>query len=56
MGAVEKARQRRSHPWAMLTYSSVRSARPSACGLAGRVFLNSPNSFLRWYFIYAISL
>jgi len=44
MGAVEKVRQRRSRPLAVLTYSSVRSARPSGCGLAGRAFLNSPFS------------
>ncbi len=29
----------------VLTYSSVRSARPSGCGLAGPAFLNTPLFF-----------
>ena len=37
---VEKGRQLRSRRFAVLTYSRVRSARPIACGLAGRNFLN----------------
>jgi hypothetical protein len=41
-GSVEKGRQRRSRHLAVLTYSFVRSARPSGCGLAGRAFLNTP--------------
>ena len=48
--SVEKCRQRRSRPLAVLTYSSVRSARQSGCGLpferpqdrTGRAFLNTP--------------
>ena len=44
--SVEKGRQRRSRPLAMLTYFFVRSARPSGCGLAGRAFLNTPNFFV----------
>jgi len=31
---LRQAGQRRSRPLAVLTYSSVRSARPSSCGLA----------------------
>jgi len=38
-GNVEKWRQRRSRPFAVLTYSSVRSARQSAFGLADHTFL-----------------
>ena len=45
--SVEKCRQRRSRPLAVLTYSLVRSALPSGCGLAGRAFLNTPLSFIR---------
>jgi hypothetical protein len=37
---VEKARQLRSRLFVVLTNSLVRSARPSACGLAGQAFLN----------------
>jgi len=46
---VEKSRQRRSRPFAVLTYSPVRSARQSACSLAERTFLNIPKCF--WRFI-----
>jgi hypothetical protein len=46
-GSVEKDRQPRSRPLAVLTYSSVRSARPSGCALAGRAFLNTPLFFSR---------
>jgi len=35
-GNVETGRQRRSRPFVVLTYSPVRSARQSACGLAKR--------------------
>ena len=45
-GSVEKVRQRRSRRLVVLTYSSVRSARPNSCGLAGRAFLNTPLFFL----------
>jgi hypothetical protein len=41
--SVEKCRQQRSRCLAVLTYSPVRSARPSSCGLAGRAFLNTPS-------------
>ncbi len=35
----------RSRPLAVLTYSFIRSARSSGCGLAGREFLNTPPIF-----------
>ena len=44
-GRVEKGRQRRSRPLAWLTDSSVRSAKPRSCGLAGRTFLKTPDFF-----------
>jgi hypothetical protein len=47
-GRVEKGRQRRSRPLAVLTYSFVRSVRPSGCGLAGRAFLNTPLFVFVW--------
>jgi hypothetical protein len=55
----EKSRQRRSRHVAVLTYSSVRSARPSSCGLSferpqdrtGRAFLNTPLCFAYGFFV-----
>ena len=43
--SIEKCRQQRSRPLAVLTYSFIRSARPRGCGLAGRAFLNTPVFF-----------